>query len=84
MSVVVILTALSLDADLVLVTINVFARIDAFTGFTAVRVENVAVFAFLVTVLGLALVNLNGTCNTVTTDLFIQMAVRIAVFELCM
>ena len=50
-----VLTALSFDADFVLVTINVFARIDAFTDFTAVRVQNVAVFALLFTVLLLAL-----------------------------
>ena len=52
-----IFTALSLDADLVLVTINVFAGIDAFTGFTAVRVQNVAIFTLLLAVLGLTLVN---------------------------
>ena len=51
------LTALSLDADLVLVAINVFARIDALTGFAAVRVQNVAVFTLLLAVFGLTLVN---------------------------
>ena len=54
--VVVILTALSLDADLVLVTMHVFAGIDAFTSFAAIRVQNVTIFTFLLAVFGLTLV----------------------------
>ena len=52
-----VLTTLSQDANVVVVTVYVFAWIDAFTGFAAVRVQNVAVFTFLVAVLRLTFVN---------------------------
>ena len=51
------LTTLSQDANVVVVTMYVLAWIDAFTGFAAVRVQNVAVFTLLVAVLRLTFVN---------------------------